>query len=182
MYKTVNNLLLQHKSLMSLLDTSSTLVFLDLGWAGSPRGRVYIRLSPDTGLAKQFLLLCTGERGPSYASSRILGVWNKSTEFEMVGGGDYDCNSGQGGAPLLQGLKNCEEYKRPAAAGTVRALHGPESNKCAQFSISTRDCPSREWHWAFGHVETGIEVVRSAANHRNIREVTVMDCGVVLPL
>ncbi|XP_071524072.1 uncharacterized protein [Panulirus ornatus] len=173
---------LEHKSLMGVLDPSSTLVFLDLAWTGRPKGRVYIRLSPDTGLARQFLLLCTGERGRSYASSRILGVWNKSTEFEMVGGGDYDYNSGQGGSPLLQGLRNCEEYKRPAIAGTVRALHGPESNKCAQFSISTRDCASREWHWAFGQVEAGLDVVRTVVNVKYIREVTVVDCGVVLPL
>ncbi|KAK8753933.1 hypothetical protein OTU49_002980 [Cherax quadricarinatus] len=172
---------LEHGTLMSLLDRRSTLVFLDLGWAGNPRGRVYIRLSPDTGLAKQFLLMCTGLRGVTYANTRILEVWNKGTEFEMVGGGDYECNNGQGGTPLLEGLTNCEAYKRPARAGTVRALHGPESNKSAQFSITTRDCVNREWYWAFGQVESGLDVVKTVASHKSIRDVTVMDCGVLLP-
>nr|XP_045592782.1 E3 ubiquitin-protein ligase RNF168-like isoform X1 [Procambarus clarkii]XP_045592783.1 E3 ubiquitin-protein ligase RNF168-like isoform X1 [Procambarus clarkii] len=172
---------LEHETLMNLVEPSSTLVFLDIGWAGSARGRIYIRLSPDTGLAKQFLLMCTGLRGPTYANTRILGVWNKGTEFEMVGGGDYDCNNGQGGTPLLQGLTNCEAYRRPARAGTVRALHGPESTKSAQFSITTRDCANREWYWAFGQVESGLDVLKAVANHKCIKEVSVVDCGVLLP-
>nr|XP_045592784.1 E3 ubiquitin-protein ligase RNF168-like isoform X2 [Procambarus clarkii] len=173
--------ILSHETLMNLVEPSSTLVFLDIGWAGSARGRIYIRLSPDTGLAKQFLLMCTGLRGPTYANTRILGVWNKGTEFEMVGGGDYDCNNGQGGTPLLQGLTNCEAYRRPARAGTVRALHGPESTKSAQFSITTRDCANREWYWAFGQVESGLDVLKAVANHKCIKEVSVVDCGVLLP-
>ncbi|XP_069182617.1 uncharacterized protein [Procambarus clarkii] len=163
--------ILSHETLMNLVEPSSTLVFLDIGWAGSARGRIYIRLSADTGLAKQFLLMCTGLRGPTYANTRILGVWNKGTEFEMVGGGDYDCNNGQGGTPLLQGLTNCEAYRRPARAGTVRALHGPESTKSAQFSITTRDCANREWYWAFGQVESGLDVLKAVAHHKCIKEV-----------
>lgn len=143
---------------------------------------MYIRLTPDTELARQFLLLCSGERGPSYKHSRLLGVWNKGTEFEMVGGGDYDRNDGHGGAPIMENLRPRREYQRAALSGTVRAMHGPVSSKSAQFSISTQDCASREWHWAFGRVERGLEVVRAAANHKNIKEVTVVDCGVVVPL
>ncbi|XP_042222281.1 uncharacterized protein LOC121866577 isoform X1 [Homarus americanus] len=173
---------LEHDALADLIHPSSTLVFLDFGWAGSTRGRVYIRLRPETGLSKQFRLVCMGQRGPTYANTRVLGVWNKGTEFEMVGGGDYDYNDGQGGTPLLQGLTNRVEYRRPARAGIVRALHGPESNKSVQYCITTRDCVNRDWYWAFGHVESGLDVVQAVANHKCIKEVTVMDCGIVLPL
>ncbi|KAK8392046.1 hypothetical protein O3P69_017573 [Scylla paramamosain] len=174
--------LIPHEALVHLLDYTSSLVFLTLAWAGAEGGTVYIRLTPDTELARQFLLLCSGETGPSYRHSRLLGVWNKGTEFEMVGGGDYDRNDGHGGAPIVENLRPRREYQRPALAGTVRAMHGPVSSKSAQFSISTQDCASREWHWAFGRVEKGLDVVRAAANHTAIKEVTVVDCGVVVPL
>lgn len=61
---------MQHEALVSSLNPSSTLVFLELGWLGGGRGRVYVRLAPDTQLARHFLRLCTGEMGPSYLHSR----------------------------------------------------------------------------------------------------------------
>lgn len=82
---------------------------MDIGWSGVTRGRVYIRLQPDTGLARQFRQLCTGECGPSYARTRVLGVWNKGTHYEMVAGGDYETNDGHGGAPLIQVRDNTVE-------------------------------------------------------------------------
>lgn len=99
----------------------------------------------------------------------------------MVGGGDYERDDGQGGALLTGEPRTSREYQRAATAGTVRAMHGAAAARGAQFSISTRDCPSREWHWAFGQVESGLEVVRAVAAHKRIREVKIVDCGVVLP-
>ncbi|XP_042211531.1 uncharacterized protein LOC121858943 [Homarus americanus] len=171
---------LEHRAVMGLVDPTSTLVFLDLGWGGSTKGTVYIRLSPDNGLARQFLLLCTGERGPSYAGTRMLEVYNKGKPGERVCGGDYD-NVGEGVARLLPGLQVGPEYRKTPTAGTVRAEYGPASDNNAQFCIFTRDA---DWKisFAFGHVERGLQVVRSAVKHSNIKEVTVVNCGVVLPL
>lgn len=64
----------------------------------------------------------------------------------------------------------------------MRALHGPESPRSAQFCVSTRDCPDKEWHWAFGRVEEGLEILMAVASHRHMKEVFIVDCGVVLPV
>ncbi|XP_063847531.1 uncharacterized protein LOC135092778 isoform X3 [Scylla paramamosain] len=47
-------------------------VFLDLAWPGTSPRRVVVRLSRDTPRGRQFLLLCTGQRGSCYANTRLL--------------------------------------------------------------------------------------------------------------
>ncbi|XP_069160624.1 uncharacterized protein [Procambarus clarkii] len=162
--------------------SSSTLAFLDLKWAGSTRGRVTIQLTLDTGLARQFMLLCTGELGHSYTGTKLLWVWNKGQPEEWVVGGDYESNDGEGGASLLPDLK--AEYESSGAAGAVFSRWGLWPARSAQFVIITRDCAEGGplWPCVFGEVVSGLEVVRAAANHSEVTEVTVANCGVVLTL
>ncbi|XP_069180547.1 uncharacterized protein [Procambarus clarkii] len=173
---------LQESDVVGVLDPSCTLAFLDLGWAGSTRGRVTIRLTPDTPLARQFVLLCTGQRGHTYHNTKLLWVADKGQPGEWVVGGDYKSNDGKGGAPLLPDLQG--QYRESGQAGAVLSrcwpLGGPRS---AQFIITTRDRQGGDqWSGVFGDVVSGLDVVRAAVNHSNITEVTVVDCGVVLPL
>ncbi|XP_069161036.1 uncharacterized protein [Procambarus clarkii] len=170
-----------HSSVMGLIDPTASLVFLDLTWGGLDRGRVYIRLDPDNGLAKQFLLLCSGERGPSYIGARMIEVYNKGKPGERICGGDHHTSSGDGGARLVPGVQVGPEYRRTPSAGTVRAEYGPGSNKSAQFCVFTKEA---DWKisFAFGQVEHGLKVVKAAVKHPNIKEVTVAHCGLVLPL
>ncbi|XP_069193463.1 E3 ubiquitin-protein ligase TRIM32-like [Procambarus clarkii] len=172
---------LQESEVVGVLDPSCTLVFLDLGWAGSTRGRVTIRLTPDTPLARQFVLLCTGQWGHTYRNTKLLWVCYKGEPGEWVKGGDYESNDGKGGAPMLPDLQG--RYRRSGQAGAVRALGGPRGPRCAQFIITTRDLQGGgQWSRVFGDVVSGLDVVRAAVNHSDITEVTVVDCGVVLPL
>ncbi|XP_069192262.1 uncharacterized protein [Procambarus clarkii] len=172
---------LQESEVVGVLDPSCTLVFLDLGWARSTRGRVTIRLIPDTPLARQFVLLCTGQRGHTYRNTKLLRVVNKGQPGEWVKGGDYESNDGKGGAPMLPDLQG--RYRRSGQAGAVRALGGPGGSRCAQFVITTKDLPDGvQWSNVFGDVVSGLDVVRAAVNHSDITEVIVVDCGVVLPL
>ncbi|XP_069180544.1 tripartite motif-containing protein 5-like isoform X3 [Procambarus clarkii] len=172
---------IQESDVVGVLDPSCTLAFLDLGWAGSTRGRVTIRLTPDTPLARQFVLLCTGQRGHTFRNTKLLWVEYKGRPGEWVVGGDYESNDGEGGAPLLPDLQG--QYRGSGQAGAVWSwwpLGGPKS---AHFVIATRDRQDgRQWSCVFGHVVSGLDVVRAAVNHSNIQEVTVVDCGVVLPL
>ncbi|XP_069194021.1 uncharacterized protein [Procambarus clarkii] len=171
---------LQESEVVGVLEPSCTLAFLDLGWAGSTRGRVTIRLTPDTPLARQFVLLCTGQRGHTYRNTKLLEVRDKGQPGECVVGGDYERNDGKGGAPLLSlgGF-----YRASGRSGAVGARYVPGRSRSAQFAITTGDdqggdrCPC-----VFGHVVSGLDVMRAAVNHSNITEVTVVDCGVVLPL
>ncbi|XP_069181128.1 peptidyl-prolyl cis-trans isomerase 3-like [Procambarus clarkii] len=172
---------LQESEVVGVLEPSCTLAFLDLGWAGSTRGRVTIRLTRDTPLARQFVLLCTGQRGHTYRNTKLLEVWYKGEQRECVVGGDYESNDGKGGAPLLPDLQG--QYRRSGRAGTVRARYETWRPRSAQFAILTMDRQDGyQWPDVFGDVVSGLDVVRAAVNHSDITEVTVVDCGVVLPL
>ncbi|XP_069163397.1 peptidyl-prolyl cis-trans isomerase-like [Procambarus clarkii] len=172
---------LQESEVMGVLEPSCTLAFLDLGWAGSTRGRVTIQLTPDTPLARQFVLLCTGQRGHTYRNTKLLQVWDKGEPGECVRGGDYESNDGRGGAPLLPDLQG--QYRGSGQAGAVGAWYEPGDPTSAQFIIITRDNQDGDqWSDVFGDVVSGLDVVRAAVNHSDITEVTVVDCGVVLPL
>ncbi|XP_069180690.1 uncharacterized protein [Procambarus clarkii] len=179
---------IQESDVVGVLDPSCTLAFLDLGWAGSTRGRVTIQLTPDTPLARQFVLLCTGQRGHTFRNTKLLEVENKGHPGEYVVGGDYESNDGKGGAPLLPDLQGQYRQSRQAGAvwsGSVVAAWcwppgGPTS---ALFAIATRvHQAGPQWPYVFGDVVSGLDVVRAAVNHSDITEVTVVDCGVVLPL
>ncbi|XP_045624247.1 peptidyl-prolyl cis-trans isomerase-like [Procambarus clarkii] len=180
---------IQESEVVGLLDPSCTLAFLDLGWAGSSRGRVTIRLAPDTPLARQFVLLCTGQWGPTYHNSKLFGVWEmgQAGEWaiaqagEWVEGGDYESNDGRGGATLLPDLRG--QYRRSGRAGSVWSWCGLGRARGAKFGITTRDHPNcHRWLQVFGEVVSGLDVLRAAFNHSYITEVIVVDCGVLLPL
>ncbi|XP_069193346.1 peptidyl-prolyl cis-trans isomerase-like [Procambarus clarkii] len=169
---------LQESEVVGVLEPSRTVAFLDLGWAGSTRGRVTIRLTPDTPLARQFVLLCTGQRGHTYRNTKLLRVVKKGQLGEWVVGGDYESNDGEGGAPLLADLQG--QYQRSGRAGAVWSWW---DHRSAQFNITTRDRQGgHQWPCVFGDVVSGLDVVMAAVNHSDITEVTVVDCGVVLPL
>ncbi|KAK8720573.1 hypothetical protein OTU49_013235, partial [Cherax quadricarinatus] len=171
---------LKHSKVMEVLDTSSTLVFLDLAWAGLIRGRVHIRLTPDTGLATQFVWLSSGERGPSYHNTTFFKVEYKGEPGESVTGGDYQHNNGKGGAPLLSDQQ--DEYRESGKVGAVSSPWWQGSHFSTQFTIITRDATYNQYSNIFGEVESGMNVLRAAVDHSNIKEVTVVDCGVVLAL
>ncbi|XP_069180684.1 uncharacterized protein [Procambarus clarkii] len=173
---------IQESDVVGVLDPSCTLAFLDLGWAGSTRGRVTIRLTPDTPLARQFVLLCTGQRGHTYHNTKLLRVGGKGQPGVCVRGGDYESNDGEGGASLLPDLQG--QYRESRQAGAVGSWWPlPGGLRSAQFFIATRDRQAGlQWPRVFGDVVSGLDVVRAAVNHSDITEVTVVDCGVVLPL
>lgn len=158
------------------------MVFLDLSWPGSAPRRVQIRLSPDTLRGRQFLLLCTGQRGPSFVNTRLFKVKRKGEPGEYVRGGDYMSNDGQGASILLPGLDE-GEYRKSNRAGDVFgvALTDRVRGESGQFGICTRNCPRGIWSSrVFGEVVEGLPVVSEAARHEDINKVTVVDCGVVL--
>lgn len=161
-------------------DAPPCLVFLELAWPGTTPRRVHIRLSLDTPLGRQFIMLCTGQKGPCYINTRLWRVWNKEKPGECVWGGDYERNDGTGGAALVPDL-GIGKYWRSHRVGSVwgRVCSNPAQG--AQFGILTRDRLDGDvFGDVFGEVTRGLNVVTAAALHTDIREVTVVDCGVVL--
>ncbi|KAK4314758.1 hypothetical protein Pmani_013959 [Petrolisthes manimaculis] len=163
-----------------MVDPTSTLVFLDICWPGSLKQRVYIRLNSDSSLAKQFVLLCIGQRGPSYRFSTFLRVKHKGEPGEGVVG-DYQHNSGKGGAPLQ--LHVWPPSNHSCKAGVLIPCWSPTGARSAQFVITTKDQqPGKVYNHVFGEVVSGLEVVKAAVNLDNVRKVTVVNCGIGLNL
>ncbi|KAG0711108.1 Peptidyl-prolyl cis-trans isomerase [Chionoecetes opilio] len=158
---------------------SSLLVFLDLAWGRQIRGRVYIRLYLDTPLARQFLLLCSGSRGHTYAGTSLLKVCGQHSPGEFIMGGDYSCDDGSGGLPLLQDLHG--NYRKTGVAGSVWGRWEVGDMRAAQFAITTRDCQGFIPR-VFGCVEEGLGLVRAAIRLMKAERVTVHECGVVVNL
>lgn len=158
------------------------LVFLDLAWPGSTPQRVLIHLTPDTIVGQQFMILCTGQRGPSYANTRLFKVVNKGEEGECVFGGDYERNDETGGAALLPSHKG-EPFRNSRWVGSVwgRWINDPGfPTRGAQFGIRIRERLDNKFGGTIGKVVAGLDVVAAAAHYRDITEVKVVDCGVVL--
>lgn len=172
---------LEYKDVLGLVDNSSTLTFLELSAGGSTLGRLHILLVPDTPRARNFALLCTGEKHHSYANTSLLWARHKGQAMEGVWGGDYEMDDGEGGAALVRGLTTGGEYRRPWTAGTVEGLWWKGDAQGAQFLIYTRDNPGKVCERAFGVVERGLGVlVRAINRYPDIKQVKVTDCGLVI--
>ncbi|XP_068239323.1 uncharacterized protein [Palaemon carinicauda] len=186
----------KHKNLLGLLNQRKVTAFLDLSWEGRVQGRVYIELAAHTALAQHFKILCTGELGPSYKSTKLLQVVDKGDPvYECVIGGDYECNDGSGGRPLGVGLHMADDiYAHRGAPGIVwAAFEVHDGPKSSQFGITTGNAldPERfqllggdvkRYKGVFGQVKFGLGVVRKATKLSDVQSVTISDCGVVLPI
>ncbi|XP_063615428.1 uncharacterized protein LOC134788464 isoform X2 [Penaeus indicus] len=166
------------REMATSFDLSSTLAFLELVWQDSPPRRVQIRLCRDNWLAKQFFMMCTGEKGPSYANTGIFSDGYRGYIYECIQGGDYD---GKAGKPIITPSGNPMPKVRERA-GIVKH-RGPENS--TQFSIVIGGGRANtEVDKVFGYVENGLEVLMSAASARYERKanVVIVDCGAVIPL
>lgn len=162
-----------------VLPSPPCVAFLDLAWPGSATRRVLIHLSTDTPRGRQFVMLCTGQCGHSYANTRLCGVANRGQPGEWVWGGDYERNTGEGGASLLPNL-DVGQYLRSGRAGDVWGAWSGDPAKGAQFGINTTErCDGYLFYGVFGQVVSGLDAVMEAAKH--VTEVTVVDCGVFFP-
>ncbi|XP_050721261.1 uncharacterized protein LOC127001124 isoform X6 [Eriocheir sinensis] len=158
-------------------------VFLDLSWPGSSPRRVQIHLSPDTLRGRQIMMMCTGQRGPSYLNTRLNKVEDKGKPGEWVMVGDLKRLQDGKGASVLPPDLDEGEYWKSGRAGAVHGLVWKDSTLgvCGAFGICTRDClGGEEPNLVFGEVVDGLHVVAEAAQHSSIMEVTVVDCGMVL--
>ncbi|KAK3882639.1 hypothetical protein Pcinc_013007 [Petrolisthes cinctipes] len=152
--------------IIKTLNPESTIAFLDMAWEGLTRGRVYIRVSRDTAQARQFVGLCTGQPGSSFLNTQLNRVWDKGGKEECVYGGNYNFNDNR-----VNGLYTF--------VGTVSFKS--HSEKSGEFGIST-NIGYKSVGAVIGQVESGLEVLKAAVQLNDITQVTVVDCGVVVPL
>ncbi|ROT76289.1 E3 ubiquitin-protein ligase SH3RF1 [Penaeus vannamei] len=127
---------------------------------------------------RKFVLMCTGHAGPSYARTRLLNLVDSTSKDELVGG-DYECNDGSGGAPILSGIVS-NKVMLPCAEGLVSGKWHSSEASSTKFGITTKKHEGYVWVRVFGKVESGLEVVRAAAEVGDVGLVSVVDCGVVV--
>ncbi|XP_066988370.1 tripartite motif containing 13-like isoform X1 [Macrobrachium rosenbergii] len=76
--------------LESLMQGSSQMAFLDLAYATNHQGRIIISVVNEGNKARNFLHMCKGDMGPSYANSQVLDVNYKGRPGECVLMGVWD--------------------------------------------------------------------------------------------
>lgn len=178
----------KHSEVMKLLDPSSGVTFLELGNVRSTFGRVDIRLFPDNIRCQQFLLLCTGEKGRTYAKTKLLEAGNnQSRKREYVRFGDYENNDGTGGRALFSDVTREKEKADPCrcSAGAVLGEVPGQMETGSQFIVCTSDAPDTHHeicvYSAFGEVYTGLDVLTNAISQvRNVTDISIQRCGVIL--
>ncbi|XP_068238211.1 uncharacterized protein [Palaemon carinicauda] len=174
--------IISYDTVRALADEVYSVVFLEITWNAAVQGKVYIHLLDNAGRACQFLYLCTGEQGPSYANTRFLDVSNKGNPGEQVWGGDYENNDGSGGAALrgmTRGPKNYQDVVAGLVAGFYYPGYGQDHNP-SHFGIYTRDMAGYAEMSSMGMVLSGLEIMTAVAQLVDVQDAFVSDCGLVL--
>ncbi|XP_066959180.1 LOW QUALITY PROTEIN: tripartite motif-containing protein 59-like [Macrobrachium rosenbergii] len=165
--------------------------FLDLTYESTHLGRVIVRVTENGMKGLNFLYMCAGGMGPSYANSQVLGVKNKGEAGEHIDMGKYVSHGGGGGGGKSTEavLSSGEDWQRemkseiykwtPWKAGDVRGIISYK--RASRFWIVTRDCHSWRRRDCFGMVEEGLEVLKDAiSKYPDIKKVKVATCGLIL--
>ncbi|XP_068205041.1 uncharacterized protein [Palaemon carinicauda] len=165
----------------TMVDRAHMRTFLEFSWDGQVQGKVIIKLGNLAPRSRQFFYLCSGERGPSYANTRLFEVENRGRPGEQIWGGDYEMGDGTGGA-ALPGLTMGELSAHSVTAGLVAGFCYANDRQPAHFTIYNNDNPVAYEECPIGLVENGLEVACKAAKLPNIQDVVISDCGIVFPL
>ncbi|XP_066990024.1 tripartite motif-containing protein 59-like [Macrobrachium rosenbergii] len=169
--------------------------FLDLAYESTHLGRVIIRIIDQGGqLGLNFIQMCSGRTGPSYANSQILDVNNKGRAGEWIQMGDYVTHGGGGGGDGTSTqavLSSREDWERKSQGKTYKSMQWKEGDvrgftsyeKASWFGIVTRDHPSWNGKDCFGKVEEGLDVLRDAIlKYPDTGKVKIAQCGCYFPL
>ncbi|KAK7083184.1 hypothetical protein SK128_013129, partial [Halocaridina rubra] len=146
-----------YNDVLKVLDPSWPQVFLHLTWGSeSTHGSVFIKVHKDTPYGKQFFMLCTGEFGPSYRSSRSYDFYKSVGETLYCGKCDLNLDL------VHAAIGNMETgtYQWPCSFGSV-ADAGSDG---AKFIIVTQSWGVIPYHLrkGFGKVVSGLEHVNQA--------------------
>ncbi|KAK3866387.1 hypothetical protein Pcinc_028082 [Petrolisthes cinctipes] len=138
--------------------------FLDIAWSGR-RERVNITVNSNTTEGRQFVDLCTGQRGSSFLNTQLTRVWSKGKAGECVFGGNYDSG--------VNRILSSDGY-----CGKGRVMFMSHTDKSGEFIISTKG-HCQKFGIEVGYVwGGGLKVLREAVQLSDITQVTVVDCGV----
>ncbi|XP_052372203.1 NK-tumor recognition protein isoform X4 [Oncorhynchus keta] len=165
--------------------------YFDVEINREPVGRIVYQLFSDVcpKTSKNFLSLCTGERGTGKSTGKKLcfkgSTFHRVVKNFMIQGGDFTEGNGRGGESIYGGYFEDENFilKHDRAFLLSMANRGKHTNG-SQFFITTKTAPHLDGvHVVFGLVISGFEVIKRIEGlktdgaSRPYADVRVMDCG-----
>ncbi|XP_037311120.2 NK-tumor recognition protein isoform X1 [Pungitius pungitius] len=165
--------------------------YFDVELNREPVGRIVFQLFSDVcpKTSKNFLCLCTGERGTGKITGKKLcykgSTFHRVVKNFMVQGGDFTEGNGRGGESIYGGYFEDENFilKHDRAFLLSMANRGKDTNG-SQFFITTKTAPHLDGvHVVFGLIISGFEVIKKVEGlktdsaSRPYADVRVMDCG-----
>ncbi|XP_034002427.1 NK-tumor recognition protein isoform X2 [Trematomus bernacchii] len=165
--------------------------YFDVELNREPVGRIVFQLFSDVcpKTSKNFLCLCTGEKGTGKLTGKKLcfkgSTFHRVVKNFMVQGGDFTEGNGRGGESIYGGYFEDENFllKHDKAYLLSMANRGKDTNG-SQFFITTKMAPHLDGvHVVFGSIISGFEVIKKVeglktdSSSRPYADVRVMDCG-----
>ncbi|KAJ2726336.1 hypothetical protein GGI07_000648 [Coemansia sp. Benny D115] len=161
-------------------------VFIEFAVDGQASGRVVLEVRRDVApkTARNFMALCTGERGFGYKGSRV----HRIVPGFMVQMGDFTKGDGTGGKCIYGDRFDDENFvlNHDSAGVLSMANAGPNTNG-SQFFLTLDKTPWLDGkHVVFGRVVQGMDILRMVealgdkdAPLRPLKNITICDCGIV---
>ena len=171
--------------------SSLPLVYFDISVNDKFAGRITMRLSSDIvpRTAENFRCLCTGEKGMGAAGKPLHfkgSVFHRVIPKFMCQGGDFTIGNGTGGESIYGRPFEDENFrlKHNAAGVLSMANSGPNTNASQFFLCTAKTDWLNDKHVVFGHVEDGIETVRTieacgSSDGKTTHVIAITDCGQV---
>lgn len=176
--------LIKYEEVTELTNYCDRLTFMDLEAKGKPPVRIVIKYYSEINFinhVKNHILLCTGERGPTYAKSKVLEVKDKGKPNEFLILGDFEKNNGSAGRAIVSKAEGNEWWKNGGSWGilsTYVCQRGSTEATASQFCILTRKGIASK---IFAYVRDGLsELTRYVQECDNAKEIEISDCGRVV--
>ena len=158
---------------------------MDVSWSDN-YGRLVFRMSNDSPRAKQFLLICTGEKGVTYKGSRFYKLQNEGHPGEILCGGEMQSNndneSNEAQSHLVEGIEDGGIYYRNLTRGVLAGPRYNMSDKALVFGVCTKDHKESKFRTAFGEIEEGMALLSLACQHSPLTDIVVKESGIMIPL